>query len=335
MDCVRHWKQWLDGRRHPFVVLPISMTFAVVAALVLARVAGDARVLQSLSHANGLWFLLCLPAMAIAYLGYVVVLRETARVDDGPEFTFGHASNVVAAGFGAFFSASAKGGFEVDYWALRRAGADRGGALSRVLGLGMLEYAVLAPAALACAMFVYVDSGAHEELTLPWLAVIPGFALAAWISMPARSLRLRAHKNFLGDAVSGLCVLRSLALSPLEYRGAFLGTGAYWFGEILCLWAALQAFGAHVSVPALVLAYATGYVVTRRSLPAGGAGFAEVALTFALVWLGTPFAPALLGVIGYRMFNFWLALVPAFAALPTVRRIREGLFDAQRELDDR
>ena len=73
-------------------------------------------------------------------------------------------------------------------------------------------------------------------------------------------------------------------------------------------------------IAALILAYATGYAFTRRSIPAGGPGAVEVFLTFALVWVGVPLAPALLGVFAYRLFNFWLALVPALAVLPTVRR---------------
>jgi len=106
---------------------------------------------------------------------------------------------------------------------------------------------------------------------------------------------------------------------------AFVGTAMYWFGEILCLWAALMAFGAAVEVPVLIVGFATGYVLTRRGLPAGGAGIAEVALTFALVWLHVPFASALLGVFAYRFFNFWLALLPAFAARRTMHAIRIDL----------
>ena len=36
-------------------------------------------------------------------------------------------------------------------------------------------------------------------------------------------------------------------------------------------------------------------------------------MTFALVWVGVPLAPALLGVVTYRLFNFWLPVIPAFA----------------------
>ncbi len=39
-------------------------------------------------------------------------------------------------------------------------------------------------------------------------------------------------------------------------------------------------------------------------------------MTFALVWVGVPLAPALLGVVTYRLFNFWLPVIPALAALP-------------------
>ena len=84
-----------------------------------------------------------------------------------------------------------------------------------------------------------------------------------------------------------------------------------------------------------VLAYATGYVATRRSLPAGGAGLVEVMMTFALVWVGMPLAPALLGVITYRAFSFWLPVIPALAALPAVRRMRHDFRRGEKAFDSR
>ncbi|MBV8394672.1 MAG: flippase-like domain-containing protein, partial [Actinobacteria bacterium] len=239
--------------------------------------------------------------------------------------------NVVAAGFGAFFSASAAGGFEVDYWALRHAGLTRREALKRVLGLGTLEYAILAPAAMFSAIAILVDASDHVRASMswPWLAVFPGAALAIWLAQPDRAARWgridgrdgRLRRAF-GHAVAGLSVVRSLFAQPRTHGLGLAGASLYWFGEMLCLWAALMAFGAPVRVPVLIVGFATGYVLTRRGLPFGGAGVAEVALTFALVWLHVPFAPALLAVFSYRFFNFWLALVPAFAARGTMARIR-------------
>ena len=61
----------------------------------------------------------------------------------------------------------------------------------------------------------------------------------------------------------------------------------YWAGDMACLWAALQLVGGkQLTMSALILAYAGGYVLSRRSLPAGGAGVVAVALTLALVGMG-------------------------------------------------
>src|SRR5205823_6760966 len=134
---------------------------------------------------------------------------------------------------------------------------------------------------------------------------------AVWATQPDRARRwgrVEHHhgrlRSALGHAISGLSIVRRLVQQPRAHGLAFVGTALYWFGEILCLWAALMAFGAQVQVPVLIVGLATGYVLTRRGLPAGGAGVAEVALTFALVGLHVPFAPALLGVFSYRFFSF-------------------------------
>jgi uncharacterized membrane protein YbhN (UPF0104 family) len=335
------WGRWLGGRRHPVVVVLGSVGIALGTALGIVLLAGIERVARVAWNVNPIWFAICLGAQALAYFGYVFALRETARVDDGPNLGFGHAMRVVAAGFGAFFAASAKGGFEVDYWALRRAGARRQEALARVLGLGALEYVILAPVALGAAMALYAGVGKHTygAFTLPWLAVVPGFAVATWLTAPERRERLansRGHgpvRTAFAHTVSGLTIVRRLIVQPREHGSAFLGTSLYWFGEILCLWACLRAFHADVKIPALILAFATGYVVTRRALPAGGVGIAEACLTFSLYWLGVPLAPALLAVFSYRIFNFWLALLPAAAVTRTVRRLRAEIPQAERELE--
>jgi uncharacterized membrane protein YbhN (UPF0104 family) len=336
-----HISRLFSATRHPLAVVAGSVSAVFLVAFLLGDVAGHARILHTLRNVHPEWFVLCFAAQAIAYLGYVFALRETAQVDDGPQFSFRHAANVVAAGFGAFFSASMAGGFEVDYWALRHAGASRRDALQRVLGLGTLEYAILAPAAMFSAIALLADAGDHTRasLTWPWLAVIPGAALATWATQPERARRwIRVKRDDgrcrqgLAHAIAGLTTLRRLVEQPRAHGMAFVGAAMYWFGEILCLWAALMAFNAQVRVPVLIVGFATGYVLTRRSLPAGGAGIAEVALTFALFWLHVPFASALLGVFTYRFFNFWLALVPALAARGTMRTIRSELAETEAEL---
>jgi len=69
-----------------------------------------------------------------------------------------------------------------------------------------------------------------------------------------------------------------------------------------------------------VVGYATGYALTRRTLPLAGAGAVEALLPFALTWVGYGLPSAVLAVFAYRVFNLWLPLGPAAAALYALRR---------------
>jgi uncharacterized membrane protein YbhN (UPF0104 family) len=87
----------------------------------------------------------------------------------------------------------------------------------------------------------------------------------------------------------------------------------------------LHVFSAHSPpVAQLVVGYATGYALTRRALPLGGAGIVETLLPFSLHWLGIALAPALAAVFAYRLVNLWLPIVPALAGLPTLRSLKPG-----------
>jgi uncharacterized membrane protein YbhN (UPF0104 family) len=324
--------------RHPLLVLVVPTVLALGAVALLADLAGAERLDRAARNIHPAWLLLCLGGELLAYGGYVLAVRDTAKVDNGPTLSFGRSLQTVIGGFGVFAATRTSGGFAVDYWALRSAGEDRDGAVARVLALGALEYVVLAPAAL-CSAIALIISGTDVplSLTLPWLLVIPGALAAIWVSSPKRAPRYSDAggggriRQWFAHAVAGLSILRSMFVAPPREHGlGLLGTAAYWAGDIACLWGALEFFGnPRLSLPALIVGYATGYVLTRRSLPAGGAGVVEIALTFALHWFGLPFVRALLGVVVYRLFNLWLPMLPAVAVLPAVDELRRELEEAE------
>jgi hypothetical protein len=106
---------------------------------------------------------------------------------------------------------------------------------------------------------------------------------------------------------------------------AWLGIGVYWAADITVLYGALRACGVELGVGRLIVAYATGYVATRRSLPLGGAGVTEALMTYALYWVHVPLAPALAAVVIYRGFNFLVVAAPAVMSY-------RGLLELIREL---
>ena len=283
---------------------------------------GFGRVLTRLVHPHWIWFAVAIGGEVVAYAGYTAAYREVACAEDGAELKVPQAAALVAAGFGAFVHA---GGFALDRAALVRAGLSDENARRRVLGLGALEYAVLAPATCVAAAFVLLfHRTISSSLTLPWLVGVP---VGAVLALTAFRFKDSIRKWWLigrplARRLEALGLVLAIILSPRRHPFAVAGTLAYWGGDIFCLWATLHAFSAHSPpVPQLIVGYATGYALTRRALPLGGAGIVEALLPFALGWLKIALLPALLAVFAYRLINLWLPLVPAVVGLPTLHRL--------------
>ena len=307
-------------RAEGLVFVAASTGIALATLFAVAWVAGFGAVSERLRSVQPMWFLVALAAEIVAYVGYALGYREVARVEEGPDMSRGTAAAAVAAGFGPFV---ARGGFAVDLHAFRQTGISEREARVRVLGLGALEYALLAPAA-CIASIELLARGVHTPspgFTLPWAIFVPlGFVAALW----AVQHRDRFHgkggwREPLAQALESVHVLRCLVTRP-RHAAAPLGTAAYWFGDIVCLWACLHAFTHGMpSVPLLLIGYATGYALTRRTLPLAGAGAVEALLPFALSWMGIPLAAAVLAVFAYRVFNLWLPMLPAAVGLRSLQ----------------
>jgi hypothetical protein len=156
-------------------------------------------------------------------------------------------------------------------------------------------------------------------------------ARAAW------ALRRTARASF-GNAVSGVILVRHVLAHPLRYRGGAIGYPVYWAGDMLTLYASLRGFGAHLAPELLILAYASGNVITSLPLPAGGAGGVEAAGALTLHVVGVALAPALLAVFVYRLVTFWLPVLPALLLVPSMRRLGEKLSSvphSERDPDER
>jgi uncharacterized membrane protein YbhN (UPF0104 family) len=253
------WLVRVVGRGHKVALLVgLAALLAAGALLGVAWAAGFTRVSQQLLHPHWAWLGIALAAEMVAYVGYTFAYRDVARAERGAELRVPKAVALVATGFGVFIQG---GGFALDREALKRSGLPEREARARVLGLGALEYTVLAPAALVAASIVLLRRlPVNSSLTIP-------------------------------------C-------------------------DIACLWAALHAFnGQAPPVAPLIIGYASGYAITRRALPLGGAGVVEALLPFTLAWVAIPLATAMLAVLAYRLMTLWLPMVPALAGLPALHRL--------------
>jgi uncharacterized membrane protein YbhN (UPF0104 family) len=334
-------ERYLTGRRGALITLAAAVILTVGVGALIARATEYATVVDAMEDADPHWFALALPGQVLAYTGYVLAYRDAARVDGGPVLPYRRCLEIVVAGFGALVAASSVGGLAVDYWALHRAGAPPHEAVRRVLGLNTIEWAWLGIGAAAAAGGLLVAGAAPPGITLPWLIGVPLCVLAAaWVSSPRRAGRLTRTEGVsrpraaLADAIGGVVYVRRLVARPVRYRAGVFGFALYWAGHLVTLYAGLRAFEGHIGVAALVLGYATGYVASALPLPVGGSGGIDAAMTFSLSAVGVPLGTALLGVVAYRLFAFWLPLVPALLILPRIRRLNAELPEVHREGED-
>jgi uncharacterized membrane protein YbhN (UPF0104 family) len=311
-----------------FVALGVAL--AVGTTVAVAWAAGFGEVLHRLAHPSLIWIPLALAGQVVAYFGYMLAYREVARVEHGPELGMMKLAAVVFTGFGVFV---AHGGFSADVVALRGTGISPREARVRVMGLGALEYVVLAPAVCVSAIIILAH-GSHTPnlgMTLPWAIAVPlGFVAAFWALRYHKKLSgAEGWRGAIGHALDAVAVLKNLLRDPFKHGHAFVGMGLYWVGEIFSLSAALHAFGSpRPAIAALIIGYATGYALTRRTLPLAGAGVVEALLPFALVWVGAGLAPAVLAVFLYRFFNLWLPLIPAVVGMRVLKHDHEELAEA-------
>jgi uncharacterized membrane protein YbhN (UPF0104 family) len=306
-------------------LVTVAAVLAFAALLGVAWAAGFSRVWRLLHHPGWTWLGLAVAAEAIAYVGYTLAYREVVRAERGPELAVPKAAALVATGFGVFLQG---GGFALDQEALQRAGLPRSEARRRVLGLGALEYAVLAPAAVAAAAIVLIRGlPVSDSLTLPWIIALP---VGAVLALTALRFRRRIEgrgpvRKHIGHSLHAIELVLRMARTPRRHGLAFASMALYWAADIFCLWATLHAFEAATPpVSQLIVGYATGYAITRRALPLGGAGVVEALLPIALGWVKIALAPALLAVVAYRAINLWLPMLAALAGLPSLHRLERS-----------
>jgi uncharacterized protein (TIRG00374 family) len=127
----------------------------------------------------------------------------------------------------------------------------------------------------------------------------------------------------VSERLSGL-----LADRPLLARAA-LWAALNWLLDAASLWVFLTAFGHRMGPDGLLVAYGLAYVLAAIPLTPGGLGVVEAVLTTMLVAFGSPRGIALLGVVGYRLVNFWLPIPLGGIAYASLRVERVAVARAE------
>jgi len=89
---------------------------------------------------------------------------------------------------------------------------------------------------------------------------------------------------------------------------------AQWLTDAAALWIVLAAVGVTVQPDGLIIAFGLANVSAAIPLTPGGVGVYEAVLTSSLVGFGVPRAEAIVAVLAYRLFEFWIPIPLGAAA---------------------
>jgi len=98
-----------------------------------------------------------------------------------------------------------------------------------------------------------------------------------------------------------------------------------WLLDAASLWVFVAAYGYELGLDGLIVAFGLANVVAALPITPGGLGLVEGVLVPTIVGFGAPRGIAVLGVVSYRLVNFWLPIPVAGLAYLSLRGERMHL----------
>lgn len=296
---------------------------AVVELFVLPQVAGARRAAGVLSHLNPLLLAAGVLLEAGALSAYFQLTRSLLPPATRPslarmariELSTLAASHVIPGG------AAPSGA--LGYRLLTESGVDPSDAAFALATQG-LGSAVVLNVLLWLALVISIPAYGIQPLYTTAAAVgvvVIGLFTAAVVGLTraegrtaSRLCRMAQHVPLVdGPAIERIVHrvagrLHDLGRQPQIVARAIGWATANWLLDAASLWVFIAAFGHRTRLDGLLVAYGLANVLGALPVTPGGLGIIEGVLTPSLVGFGVPADIAVLGVIGWRVVNFWLPI---------------------------
>ena len=237
------------------------------------------------------------------------------------------------------FAGGGAGGIVLTYWALRKAGMEPRQTARRMVAFLVLLYTIY----LVCLVVfgILLRTGALPGAAPSGLTIVPAaiagvlivvIALLALIpaDMDRRFTGWSEGHRFSGIARRLVTVPDTLAhgtrlalafiRQPRRGALALVGSIGFWAANIGALWASFKAFDVHVAFGVVIQGYFVGMVANLIPGAPGGVGTVDAGMIGAFVLFGLPGAAVFAAVLVYRLFAFWLPVIPGFIAFLQLRR---------------
>jgi uncharacterized protein (TIRG00374 family) len=295
----------------------------IVEYLLVPQIAGTRKAVHQLINVDPAWLFLGVVLEAASILSYAIMAKTVLPKEKGLglftvlriQLTTLSVSHCVPGGSAA--------GSSLAYRLFNRAGvrgADVGFALA-TQGLGSaVVLNVIFWAALVASIPVWgfsplylVAAVVGALLLIVLLLLILLFtrgelAAGSWIERRAARIPFVDAIALRGSFVRVAFRLRELGRQRRTLGLAVVWATANWLFDAASLYVFVGAFGHWVNPDGLLVSYGLANVLAAIPLTPGGLGVVEATLTSTLVGFDTPRSIAILGVVSYRLINFWLPI---------------------------
>ena len=319
--------------------LGVLLILVVVAILYygLPQLAGLDETWRRIERGDPWWLALAALFTALSFGGYVV-LFQYVFVEGGARVGLRESYQITMASLAAtrIFAAGGAGGIALTAWAMRRAGMARRVVADRTIVFLVLTYVVYMAAMLVVGIGLRVGllpGAAPFGLTVV-PAVFAGVSIGVTLLLALTPTDLQRRMNAVSRRGGRLArFARRAATLPASISAgvrhsiaharardpAILGSVAYWGFNIAVLWAAFRAFGEAPPWAVIVMGYLVGMLGNLLPLP-GGVGGVDGGMIGAFIGFGVDDGLAVVAVLTYRAFAFWLPTIPGAVAFFQLRR---------------
>lgn len=325
-----------SGGRLALIVLAVAGVL-VSLYILLPNVTGLGDTWNRLEEGDPWWLSACVGLEILSYVSYAMLFRvvfASGTVRLGWRESF----RITMAGVAAtrLLATAGAGGVVLTVWALRRAGMAAREVSSRMASFLVFLYAIFmgalvvggvglftgilngpGPTGLTLIPAIFGAAAIFGAILITALSHDLDHAMARFSKVKGRAARWGAGLATVPAAISSGV---TGAVGLLRTRNPeLLGALGWWTFDIAVLWASFQAFGGGPPIAVIVMAYFVGALANVLPIP-GGIGAVEGGIIGALVGFGVNGGLAIVAVLTYRAFSFWIPTLPGIIAYAQLLR---------------
>jgi uncharacterized protein (TIRG00374 family) len=295
----------------------VTVAAATLAVYILLGQLASVDLVGVVTAADWRWLTVAAALSAVTYVAAALAISGWVV----ERLRFGRTLLVqIAASFVTLVAPATVGGVALNARYLQRAGVP---AALAVASVGVSQAVGLVVHVVLLALFVFLTgTSTNPAFSVPWWAYAVGGAVVALLVLVAV---LPRGRGWLRSRVQPLITetlprLLEVLQRPRKLAEGLGGTLLLSAAYILCLWAAVHAFGGNVHVATVAVVYLAGSAIGSAAPTPGGLGAVEAALAAGLTAAGLPSVTAVSAVLLFRLVTFWLPVLPGWLAFTALQR---------------